>query len=139
MAQKKRQPKWWQVYIMLPLLVGLFYPEMQLPLTQTEHTVAELGILALIYVCMQLWMRANRSALMQTVDEEGYWRINVFDLPPEPMHEPVEGVTGTNRPMLQIPAAGLKGVLSDTFEWEAPEDETSVFAHEGAEARKEQR
>ena len=39
--------------------------------------------------------------------------------------------------MLQIPASEIKGVLSDTFEWDAPEDEASVFADRSAVLRKE--
>ncbi len=138
MATKKRNPKWWQVYLGLPLLVGLFWLEMQIPLTDTENVIAQLGILCLIFAFMQVWIRANRSALMHMDDHEGEWRVHLYHIPAEQSGSiaPSEDRRG-ERPMLHIPASGLKGVLSDTFEWESPEDETSVFADRSAVPRKE--
>ena len=43
MSSETKNPKWWQLYVMLPLLVGLFWPEMQAHLTETEHIIAQLG------------------------------------------------------------------------------------------------
>jgi len=138
MSSEKKHPKWWQLYVMLPLLVSLFLPEMQAPLTETEHIIAQLGILCLIFGFMQLWMRANRSALMHMDEEQGYWRINVYEFPPAQLrtHDDMRDRTST-RPLLQIPASGLKGVLSDTFEWEDSEEGSSVFADQDTFSRKE--
>ena len=49
MASRKRQPQWWQLYVALTLLTGLFLPETKAALTETEHVIAELGILFLIF------------------------------------------------------------------------------------------
>jgi len=49
------------VVVGLPLLLGLFLPEMRASLTETEHIIAELGILCLVVGFTQLWLRANRS------------------------------------------------------------------------------
>lgn len=138
MASKKRQPKWWQVYLSLPVLMGLFWLELQIPLTYTENVIAQLGILFLIFGFIQLWMRANRSALMNLDEDEGQWQVKVYEFPPLS-----QGTFGdvedrpAHRPILQIPAAGVKGVLSDTFEWEAPEEGSSVFAEQDAVSRKQ--
>ena len=45
MSSKKQQPKWWQVYVALPVLLGLFWPETHARMTGTDHILAELGIL----------------------------------------------------------------------------------------------
>jgi hypothetical protein len=138
MTSKKRHPQWWQLYIGLPLLVGLFWSEMQLPLTPTENIIAQLGILILIFGFVQLWLHANRSALMGLDEEEGKWEFRVYQIPPGSLgtFDDVE-VHPMERPLLQIPAGGIKGVLSDTFEWETPEDGSSVYADQRAVSRKE--
>lgn len=115
--------RWWQLYVVLPLLVGLLWLEMQIPFTPTEDIIAQLGILCLIFGFTQLWLHANRSALMHLDEQEGKRKIGVDEIPPvslqtfDEVEEPA-----SERPMLHIPAAGLKGVLSNTFEWEPPED-----------------
>jgi hypothetical protein len=138
MSSKQRHPKWWQLYIMLPLLVGLFWQEMQAPFTETGHVIAQLGILFLIFGFVQLWMRANRSALMYMDEDEGQWRIHIYQVPPAQVRslDDAEG-RPKERPMFQIPASDLKGALDEPFAWEIPEEEPAVLADHGAAARKE--
>lgn len=138
MTTGTKHPKWWQVYVMLPLLVSLFLPEMRVRLTETEHIIAQLGILFLIFGFMQLWLRANRSALMDIGDEEGIWRVHIHEIPSE-RQKPLEdvGERARERPLLRIPAAGLKGALSNTFEWDVPEGQSSVYADQETVSRKE--
>ena len=127
MNTKKVEPRWWQVYAMLPVLVGLFLVEMRLPLTDTEHIAAQLGILLLIYGFVHAWLGANRRALMGLDDERGEWRMRVYEFPPAEVtgSGPAASRNG-DRPMLHIPEAGLKGVLSTTFEID-PYEEASAF------------
>jgi len=138
MWTEKKHPKWWQLYVILPLLVGLFWPEMRAALTEPEHVIAEIGILFLIFGFVQVWLRANRSALMNLDEEEGQWRIHVYQIPPTEPRAPDDVEQRTSqRPVFQIPVSEIKGVLSDTFEWEAPEGEASVFADQRGFSRKE--
>lgn len=139
MSTEKRQPRWWQVYVMLPMFMGLFWLELKLPLTYTENIVAQLGILALIFVCMELWLHANRSAFMNLEEEEGEWQVRVYQFPsaPAPSDARFED-RELDVPMLQLPAAGLKGSLSDTFEWERVEEGSGVYADPAARSRKAQ-
>ena len=138
MWTEKKHPSWWQLYVMLPVLVGLFWPEEKAALTETEHVIAELGILFLIFGFVQLWLRANRSALLYLDGEEGRWRTNRYEFPAAQLRDLDDHEDGAERrPMFQIPASEIKGVLSDTFEWDAPEDPSSVFADRSAVARKE--
>ena len=138
MWTEKKHPSWWQLYVMLPVLVGLFWPEEKAALTETEHVIAELGILFLIFGFVQLWLRANRSALMNIDPAEAGWRISLYEVPVEQLRdlEDDEDRAGRRR-MLQMPTPEIRGVLSDTFEWDVPEEEASVFAHRSAVPRKE--
>ena len=114
MPANKSHAKWWQLYITLPILVGLFAIEMRLPLTNVENIAAQLGILLLIYGFIHLWLRANRRALSGLDEEQGEWRMRVYEIPPNPQASLPE--RNSDRPLFQFPEAGLKGVLSDTFE-----------------------
>ncbi len=127
---KVRKPQWWQLYVMIPMLLALFLPEMRLPLTSTEHILAQLGILFLIYGFVQVWLRANRRALMGLDEQQGEWQVRVYTIPPARMPAKSEA------PLFRLPAAGLKGVLDNTFEMEVPEEKESVFSGENAVARK---
>jgi hypothetical protein len=115
MPSNKRSPQWWQVYVMLPLLVSLFLLEMRLPLTHTEHIVAQLGILFLIYGFIHLWLRANQSAwngLGEGFDgPRGEWQVKVYEIPPVRLSASKQDA----RPLIQVPPE-IDGVLSDTFQ-----------------------
>ena len=138
MWTEKKHPSWWQLYVMLPVLVGLFWPEEKAALTETEHVIAELGILFLIFGFVQLWLRANRSALLYLDGEEGRWRSNRYEFPAAQLRDLDDHEDRAERlPMFQIPASEIKGVLSDTFEWDMSEDPSNVFADRRAVARKE--
>ncbi len=128
MSANKSHAKWWQLYIALPVLVGLFVIEIRLPLTNVENIAAQIGILLLIYGFIHLWLRANRRALLGVDEEHGEWRIRVYEIPPAqlpPIHDVENG--HEPRPMFQFPEAGLKGVLSDTFELEDSGEEPAVL------------
>jgi hypothetical protein len=120
---ERPRAKWWQLYVMLPLLVGLLWLEMQIPLTPTENVIAQIGILFLIFGFVQLWLSANGSALTGLDEDGGRRRSKLYEIPPvfpRTLDDVEDRVS--ERPMLHIPAAGVKGVLSDTFEWEVPEN-----------------
>ncbi len=112
---KPRRPQWWQLYVGLPLICSLFLVEMRLHITGTEHTVLQLGILALIFVFLQAWMRGNRRALMGLDEEPGTWQIRVYELTTADLARARESaVQIEKRPLLRMPAGELKGVLSTT-------------------------
>ena len=114
-SAKARKPQWWQLYVMLPMLAGLYLPEMRLRITGTEHIIAQLGILGLIYAFLRIWMQANHRALMGIDEEQGEWRFKVYQLPATGSGAGRDGARFA-RPLLHVPEAGLKGVLSTTFE-----------------------
>jgi hypothetical protein len=57
------RPAWWQLLLLLPAILGVVIVEARTPLSETVHTVATVGILALTYALVGLWVRANRLAL----------------------------------------------------------------------------
>ena len=138
MRTTPRRPKWWQVYTLLPLLVGLYWPEMKAPLTETGHVVAELGILFLIFGFMQFWLRSNKSALMASDPYEVGWGIKYHEITAASLHANQDGEQSTSEPpIFRLPPAAIKGVLADTFEWDAREDQASQFADRSAVAQRE--
>ncbi len=102
MSTKQRKPQWWQLYIMLPVLAGLFVLEIRLGLKGAANILAQLGILFLIYGFMQSWVRANRSALMGMDEQPGEWRLNVYKLTPARSIE--------RRPLVQLPENERSGL-----------------------------
>jgi hypothetical protein len=57
------RPRWWRLYLVLPFMAGAFVVEHSLPLAQSDHTLAEIGIVVLVYGWIHLWLRANTAAL----------------------------------------------------------------------------
>jgi hypothetical protein len=54
---------WWQLFLLLPLMIGAVVVETKAPLSGSIHTVATVGLLALTYALVGLWVHANRLAL----------------------------------------------------------------------------
>jgi hypothetical protein len=64
MFNQKRGPRWGILYMIVPLAAGLFWLEMKTPLSETEHRAADVGIVLLIFGLVELWLRANRPAML---------------------------------------------------------------------------
>ncbi len=117
MSHKQHKPQWWQVYIMLPLLAGLFVLEIRLRLKGTVNILAQLGILFLVYAFMQLWIRANRRALMGLDEVSGEWLFKVYEVTPASLAGAREAAQHIERrPAPQLPGTEVKGVLDTAFE-----------------------
>jgi hypothetical protein len=63
MSQYHR-PGWWVLYALVPLLAGLFVVEHRASLSPTGHSLAQVGIVLLIYGLVWLWLWANRLRLL---------------------------------------------------------------------------
>lgn len=105
MTSSNTRPKWWQVYLTLPLLVALFVVDRQLNISTRGHQAVQIGIILLVYGFVHLWLKANASALSNLDRIQNYGTFTVIQIPDK-----------DHRPMLHFPDAELKGVLSDTFE-----------------------
>jgi hypothetical protein len=78
MSNSTQHPKWWQAYTAVAALLGLFWPETHAQLTGTEHIVAELGILALIFGFLRAWLHANRSVLIESDPADAGWGARIY-------------------------------------------------------------
>jgi hypothetical protein len=99
------RPKWWQLYLTLPLLVALFVVDSRLKISNHGHQAVQIGIILLIYGFIYLWLKDNASAIseMDRIQDHGTFIV---------MKIPNKG----KRPMFHLPDSELKGVLSDTVE-----------------------
>lgn len=103
-------PKWWQLYLTLPLLVALFLLEHRLKLSERGHQAVQIGILLAVFGLVHLWLSANSRSLSAAERRQYYGSVVVTRIPPRQMTEAAQ------RPMLQLPEAELKGPLGNTFE-----------------------
>ena len=92
---------------MIPVLLALFLLEMRLPLTSTEHILAQLGILFLIYGFVQVWLRANRRALMGLDEQQGEWQVRVYT--DSPAQCPDAGSKRRRASVVQISSSRIEG------------------------------
>ncbi len=125
MSPKHHEPRWWQLYIMLPVIAGLFVFEIRLGLKGAVNIGAQLGILFLVYAFIQIWIRANRRALMGLDEAQGEWQFKVYEVTTADLVRVGEAASRVERrPLLQLPDGELKGVLSTTFEMDEFEQES---------------
>ena len=106
------RPKWWQVYLVLPLLAALFAVENRLKLSARGHQATQMGIVLLVFGLVHLWLKANAIAL-SNMDRRQYYRgTRVYRIPPAQLPETDKRWDR----ILYLPDAEIKGVLSGTFE-----------------------
>jgi len=105
-------PRWWQLYLLFPILIALFIVDHQLRLSTHGHEVMQIGILLIVYGLVYWWLKANSIALSEMDRQKYYGRVTILQIHqlPEAKEE--------RHPMFQLPSAEEKGMLSDTFEIE---------------------
>jgi hypothetical protein len=104
-------PKWWQVYLSLPLLALLFFAETRLKLSVRGHQVVQIGILLLVYGLIYLWLKANAVALSNLHPGYSSKTFRVYRIPSRQLAEP----GSENRSMLQPPSSEIHGGASVPF------------------------
>lgn len=112
MNPRSVRPKWWQVYLLIPLLITLFMLDGRLKLSQRGHQIVQLGILVFIYCLVHLWLEANAEALSNPEQRKFHGTVIIMRAPFHRMAD----TDSNGSPTLQLPASEIKGVLSDTFE-----------------------
>jgi hypothetical protein len=112
MPSQNARPKWWQLYLIFPLLIVLFMLEHQLKTSTRGHQVVQIGIVLLIYGLTHLWLKANSSALTRMDREHSYGRVRVIRVPVS--ERPGSGNENSMR--FKLPDSEINGVLSNTFE-----------------------
>ncbi|HMB24592.1 MAG: hypothetical protein ACM33V_11920 [Chloroflexota bacterium] len=112
MSYSNSRPKWWQIYLTLPLLIALFIVDSRLKISPRGHQIVQIGIVLIVYGLIHLWLKANSGALSAMDREQNYGRVRVMRVPMSQL----PGSDNANSRMFQLPASEIKGVLSDTFE-----------------------
>ena len=112
MSSSNLRPKWWQVYLTLPLLVALFVVDSRLKISVRGHQTVQIGIVLLVYGLIHLWLKANASALSNMDQRQAHGRITVFQV----SISQLPGTDAQRRPMFELPVSEIKGMLSDTFD-----------------------
>lgn len=59
MFSKISRPKWWILFLLLPVLVGLFVIDYKAPISDAGHRVMGVGIVLLVFGLIELWLRGN--------------------------------------------------------------------------------
>ncbi len=106
------KPKWWQLYLTLPVLMGVFLLDTHLRLSTGGHEAVQMGSLFLEFILVQIWLRANSRALNYMDEEEFSRTIHVIEIPP---FEPTQ-LGNERQPVPPTPQLEIKGVLGDTFQ-----------------------
>lgn len=129
MRLKRKHPAWWQLYVGLPLLSSLFVFEINLHLNQTEDIVLQLLILALIFIFMRAWLRANNGALMEmdegAPERQEPYGVRVYEIPPAASVAPGR-VTTVRRAFIDIAREETRSVPDTALEVDA-EQPDSLF------------
>ena len=105
-------PKWWQLYLIFPLLLVLFVLDSRLRISTRGHEFVQIGIILLVYGLIHLWLKANRSALSEEDREQPFKIYRIIVIPPIESPE----LEGTKRSILELPDSEIQGLLSDGME-----------------------
>jgi hypothetical protein len=105
------RPKWWQLYLIFPLLIALFALDHRLRLPTRGHIVLQVGILLFVYGLIYLWLKANAKALSNMDQKQDHGRVIISRVL---LHQLPDSDTEI-RPIFELPASEIRGLLSDTF------------------------
>ena len=112
MLSQNTRPRWWQLYLTFPLLIGLFVMDARLRISSRGHQAVQIGIILLIYGLIHVWLKANRSALSR-MDQNAYGRsFRVIQIPPAELSESAH----QKRSILQLSDSEIHGLLSDSMD-----------------------
>jgi hypothetical protein len=61
---KTRQPAWWMLYALVPVMGGLLVLEFRTPLTPGWHKAVQVGIILFVHGLVWVWLWVNDSAML---------------------------------------------------------------------------
>lgn len=112
MSPSSLHPKWWQLYLAIPLLIVLFVLDSRIRISTRGHEVVQIGIVLLVYGLIHLWLKANRSALMREDQKQSIKVYRLIEIPPAQSLE----LNSARKSILQIPDSEILGLLGDGME-----------------------
>ena len=75
MKSNNHFPKWWQLYLIFPLMVLLFVFDSRINISTIGHQLVQIGSLGLILSFVYIWLKANMNALSRMDQERNGGRI----------------------------------------------------------------
>ena len=69
------KPRWWLLYLTLPLMIGLLVLEGRLADPPIVHQILEFGIVIVCFGLMAVWVHASEGALLNEEFEKERWRL----------------------------------------------------------------
>lgn len=83
MKKGSKRPTWWLLYLSAAVILGLFWLEVKMPLSEIGHTWAQAGLVLVLFGLVMTWLRANDAAFL--VDEyEKYKKTTIANAPDTP-------------------------------------------------------
>jgi hypothetical protein len=61
---KTREPAWWMLYALVPVMGGLLVLEFRAPLSPGWHKAVQVGIILFVYSLVWVWLWANDRAML---------------------------------------------------------------------------
>jgi len=74
MNTQNRHPRWWQLSLLVPLMLGLLLVDAHMRLLPWEHQVIEVGVVLLMYGALACWLWTNQDALEGETKQQGGWQ-----------------------------------------------------------------
>ena len=112
MNSKNIHPRWWQLYLTFPLLLGLFVMDHRLKLSSRGHQAVQIGALLLIYGLVHQWLKANAIGLSRMDQQKYQGTFKVIRIPAVRESE----VDHERKPILQLSDSDIKGLLTDSMD-----------------------
>jgi hypothetical protein len=74
------RPKWWLLYLSNIFVFGLFWLEVNAPLSETGHKWVEVGLVIILYGLIMAWIKANEVGLINEEREKYKKKVAWNDL-----------------------------------------------------------
>jgi len=124
MLNQEHKPAWWQLYILVPVMLGLILVEQLDPLPGISSEIVDLSVVVLTFGMMLAWMRINSGLIeydgMEKDESLRYLKITLYD----PQSDTSNDVGESNLwspSMLPHPAnpipVGRQGEQEDIEQW----------------------
>jgi hypothetical protein len=110
---KTRQPAWWMLHALVPVMGGLLVLEFRAPLSPGWHKAVQVGIILFVYSLVWVWLWASDSAMLH----DGVNRAPLFREARYDGHAAQRSARGLPEKLL-TPSQGLSAALrpSSTLE-----------------------
>ena len=80
---QQHKPAWWQLYILVPVMLGLILVEQLDPLPGISSEIVDLSVVVLTFGTMLAWMRINSGLIeydeMEKDESLRYLNITLYD------------------------------------------------------------